>query len=230
MEIISCCLLVFVYFWVAWHKLSRLWQNFSRLWQKLPDIYYISRMPGNVSVQNDNIGVWPGNFYCRFQNQFTDLIKFGHFIVIFSIMCNQIAEIDWDKGRLCVTDRPFLSADRYSLQGYNVSEKPKIEVVHNRSFSCLEWFPLLSIHDALFTSIALWWLVLKKKLPRTQCFAKGRKQIFCTNSLFNKVKNARATSLEIQAGQLPMLSKNGNVGCQLLILLMVWLTHSRLCV
>ena len=26
----------------------------------LTKIYYISRMPGNVSVQNDNIGVWPG--------------------------------------------------------------------------------------------------------------------------------------------------------------------------
>ena len=69
MEIISCCLLVFVYFCVAWHKLSRLWQKLSRLWQKLPDIYYISSMPGNVSVQNDNIGVWPGKvqFYKIFE-------------------------------------------------------------------------------------------------------------------------------------------------------------------
>ena len=60
MEIISCCLLVFVYFCVVWHKLSLLWQKLSCLWQKLPHIYYISRMPGNVSVQNDNIGIWPG--------------------------------------------------------------------------------------------------------------------------------------------------------------------------
>ena len=62
MEIISCCLLVFVYFCVVWHKLLWLWQKLLRLWQKLPDIYYISRMPGNISVQNNNIGVWPGNF------------------------------------------------------------------------------------------------------------------------------------------------------------------------
>ena len=46
------------------------WQNIvaaliklSRQLQKLSGIYYISRMPGNVSVQNDNIGVWPGKRY-----------------------------------------------------------------------------------------------------------------------------------------------------------------------
>ena len=40
------------------------WQNIvaaliklSRKLQKLSGIYYIPRMPGNVSVQNDNIGV-----------------------------------------------------------------------------------------------------------------------------------------------------------------------------
>ena len=46
------------------------------------------------------------------------------------------------------------------------------------------WQP---IRDALFTSLALWWLVLKK-LPGTQCFAKGCKQIFCKQSLFYEVK------------------------------------------
>ena len=87
MEIMSCCLLVFVYFCVVWHKLLLLWQKLSCLWQKLPGIYYISRMPGNVSVHNDNIGVWPGKPFYMWLSLFVRpavcvapflLIKFFH--------------------------------------------------------------------------------------------------------------------------------------------------------
>ena len=49
-------------------------------------------------------------------------------------------------------------------------------------------FLTLGIHDALFTSLDLSGVLFWKKNPGTRCFAKGRKQIFCTQSLFNNVK------------------------------------------
>ena len=47
---------------------------------------------------------------------------------------------------------------------------------------------VIPIRDALFMSLAAWWLILKKKNLLGQCFAKGRKQIFSRKSLFDKVK------------------------------------------
>ena len=46
---------------------------------------------------------------------------------------------------------------------------------------------LVTIRDALFTSLALWWLVLKT-LSGTKFFEKGQKPIFYTQSLFEMVK------------------------------------------
>ena len=95
MEIISCCLLVFVYFCVVWHNLSLLWQKLSCLWQKLPDIYYISRMPGNVSVQNDNIGVWPGKEKCFLVVPFLKRGTKYHFTEFISIFQKPLSKTCW---------------------------------------------------------------------------------------------------------------------------------------
>ena len=43
------------------------------------------------------------------------------------------------------------------------------------------------VFSMLYTSLAIWWLGLKT-LSGIQCFAKGRKQIFCAQSLFDMVK------------------------------------------
>ena len=39
---------------------EKIFAPLAKIVAALTKIYYISRVPGNVSVQNDNIGVWPG--------------------------------------------------------------------------------------------------------------------------------------------------------------------------
>ena len=77
-------------------NLSRLWQKLSRLWQKFT---ILSRIPGNVSVQNDNIGVWPGKKLSSFWRWYI------FHIIFINSLCSFLLNGIFKKKKCCFLDK-----------------------------------------------------------------------------------------------------------------------------